>query len=75
MFSNPSGKKKKKRRAVANYFVSLPITNEKILENIHLFQDSVVQKDDRFSSVMKKKGSFHLTLCLMHITREEDVSV
>ncbi|XP_072264943.1 A-kinase anchor protein 7-like isoform X2 [Pyxicephalus adspersus] len=24
---------------------------------------------------MKKKGSFHLTLCLMHITREEDVSV
>ncbi|XP_040206273.1 A-kinase anchor protein 7-like isoform X1 [Rana temporaria] len=76
MFSNQEGKrKKKKKHSVANYFVSLPITNEKILENIQIFQDSVVQKDDRFSSVMKNKGSYHLTLCLMQINREEDVSI
>ncbi|KAM5164164.1 A-kinase anchor protein 7-like isoform 2-T2 [Mantella aurantiaca] len=69
------GGKKRKKRLVANYFVSLPITNEKILESIQIFQQSVVQKDNRFSSVMKKTGSFHLTLCLMQITREEDMSI
>ncbi|XP_040285076.1 A-kinase anchoring protein 7 isoform X2 [Bufo bufo] len=67
------GKSKKQKRA--NYFVSLPITNVKILDDIHTIQNSVLQKDDRLSKAMIPQGSFHLTLFVMHLASEEEVTV
>ncbi|XP_044147960.1 A-kinase anchoring protein 7 isoform X2 [Bufo gargarizans] len=67
------GKSKKQKRA--NYFVSLPITNVKILDDIHMIQNSVLKKDDRLSKAMIPQGSFHLTLFVMHLASEEEVTV
>ncbi|KAG8444552.1 hypothetical protein GDO86_009640 [Hymenochirus boettgeri] len=64
--------KKQKR---ANYFVSLPILNPKILCDIQTFQDTVLQKDQRLARAMIPKGTFHLTLFVMHLATEEDINL
>ncbi|XP_069582118.1 A-kinase anchoring protein 7 isoform X2 [Ranitomeya imitator] len=66
-------KSEKKKRP--NYFVSLPITNVKILDDIKTIQNSVLEKDDRLSSAMIPQGSFHLTLFVMHLATEEEVAL
>ncbi|XP_066461656.1 A-kinase anchoring protein 7 isoform X2 [Eleutherodactylus coqui] len=66
---------KSKKRKRANYFVSLPITNVKILHDIQNIQSSVLKKDDRLSRAMIPKGSFHLTLFVMHLASEEEVTL
>ncbi|KAG8582700.1 hypothetical protein GDO81_008167 [Engystomops pustulosus] len=58
-----------------NYFVSLPITNVKVLDNIQTLQNSVLEKDDRFSRAMIPQGSFHLTLFVMHLGNEKEVTL
>ncbi|KAM8945536.1 uncharacterized protein RCH25_048823 [Pelodytes ibericus] len=64
--------KKQKR---ANYFISLPITNPKVLGAIEIFQEAVLQKDERLSRAMIPKGSFHLTLFVMHLANEDEVNL
>ncbi|XP_075059180.1 A-kinase anchoring protein 7 isoform X2 [Mixophyes fleayi] len=71
--SEDNDKSKKQKRA--NYFVSLPITNSKILDDIQTIQDSVLQKDERLARAMIPKGSFHLTLFVMHLANEEEVAL
>ncbi|XP_073527349.1 A-kinase anchoring protein 7 isoform X2 [Phyllobates terribilis] len=66
-------KSEKKKRP--NYFVSLPITNVKILDDIQTIQNCVLEKDDRLSSAMIPQGSFHLTLFVMHLASEEEVAL
>ncbi|XP_073431914.1 A-kinase anchoring protein 7 isoform X2 [Dendrobates tinctorius] len=66
-------KSEKKKRP--NYFVSLPITNVKILDDIQTIQNSVLEKDDRLSSAIIPRGSFHLTLFVMHLASEEEVAL
>ncbi|KAM5164102.1 A-kinase anchoring protein 7 isoform 2-T3 [Mantella aurantiaca] len=66
-------KSKKKKRA--NYFVSLPITNSKIHDDIQMIQNSVLLKNNRLSKAMVPKGSFHITLFVMHLASEEDVAL
>ncbi|XP_069831068.1 A-kinase anchoring protein 7 isoform X2 [Dendropsophus ebraccatus] len=68
------GEKSKKQKR-ANYFVSLPITNMKILDDIQFVQNTVLQKDDRLSRAMIPQGSFHLTLFVMHLASEEEVTL
>ncbi|KAM7172774.1 A-kinase anchoring protein 7 isoform 2-T2 [Macrochelys suwanniensis] len=65
---------KKKRQDQPNYFISLPITNPKITRGIQAVQDMVVQKDHRLSQAMVRYGSFHVTLLVMHLSSEEEVS-
>ncbi|XP_077145472.1 A-kinase anchoring protein 7 isoform X2 [Ranitomeya variabilis] len=66
-------KREKKKRP--NYFVSLPITNVKILDDIKTIQNSVLEKEERLSSAMIPQGSFHLTLFVMHLASEEEVAL
>ncbi|KAM3931288.1 A-kinase anchoring protein 7 isoform 2-T2 [Leptodactylus fuscus] len=68
------GDKRKKQKRV-NYFVSMPILNVKILDDIQTVQNSVLQKDERLSGAMIPQGSFHLTLFVMHLASEEDVTL
>ncbi|XP_041418194.1 A-kinase anchoring protein 7 L homeolog isoform X3 [Xenopus laevis] len=67
------GTNKKPKRA--NYFVSLPILNPKILGNISTFQDAVLKKEPKLSRAMVPKGSFHLTLFVTHLATEEELSL
>ncbi|XP_029450438.1 A-kinase anchoring protein 7 isoform X2 [Rhinatrema bivittatum] len=67
--------KKKKKQTKPNYFISVPITNQKILDNIQTLQDTVVQKEHRLSKAMVPQGTFHLTLFVMHLSSEEEIAL
>ncbi|KAK2518015.1 Akap7 [Columba livia] len=68
-------KKKKKRQYQPNYFISLPITNPEITGSIQALQDAIIQKDQRLSKAMVRSGSLHVTMLVMHLSNEEDVSI
>ncbi|CAH2250084.1 A-kinase anchoring 7 isoform X2 [Pelobates cultripes] len=64
-----------KKKKTANYFVSVPISNPKILGDIQTFQDAVLEKDERLTRAMIPKGSFHITLFVMHLSNEDEVNL
>ncbi|XP_033874337.1 A-kinase anchor protein 7-like isoform X1 [Acipenser ruthenus] len=65
-----AGKKKKKPQR-PNYFVSIPITNPKIVRGIEAIQDVIIQKDHRFSKAMIPAGTLHITLLVTYLGNEE----
>ncbi|XP_014167549.1 A-kinase anchoring protein 7 isoform X1 [Geospiza fortis] len=68
-------KKKKNKQYQPNYFISLPITNPKITGSIQAVQDAIIQKDQRFSKAMVRSGSLHVTMLVMHLSTEEEISI
>ncbi|XP_075001931.1 A-kinase anchoring protein 7 isoform X3 [Calonectris borealis] len=68
-------KKKKKKQYQPNYFISLPITNPKITGSIQAVQDAITQKDQRLSKAMVHSGSLHVTMFVMHLSNEEEISI
>ncbi|XP_017684538.1 PREDICTED: A-kinase anchor protein 7 isoform X1 [Lepidothrix coronata] len=67
-------KKKKNKQYQPNYFISLPITNPEITVSIQAVQDAIIQKDQRLSKAMVRSGSLHVTMLLMHLSNEEEIS-
>ncbi|XP_019375819.1 PREDICTED: A-kinase anchor protein 7 isoform X3 [Gavialis gangeticus] len=67
--------KKNKGQSQPNYFISLPITNPKIIGGIQALQDIIVQKDHRLSKAMARYSSLHITLLVMHLSSEEEVGL
>ncbi|XP_014466536.2 A-kinase anchoring protein 7 isoform X3 [Alligator mississippiensis] len=67
--------KKNKKQSQPNYFISLPITNPKIIGGIQALQDIIVQKDHRLSKAMVRYSSLHITLLVMHLSSEEEVGI
>ncbi|NWV36644.1 AKA7G protein, partial [Grantiella picta] len=68
-------KKKKDKQYQPNYFISLPITNPKITGSVQAVQDAIIQKDQRLSKAMVRAGSLHVTMLVMHLSSEEDISI
>ncbi|XP_074436809.1 A-kinase anchoring protein 7 isoform X1 [Larus michahellis] len=68
-------KKTKKKQYQPNYFISLPITNPKITGSIQAVQNAIIQKDQRLSKAMVRSGSFHVTMLVMHLSNEEEISL
>uniref|UniRef100_A0A8C3R725 A-kinase anchoring protein 7 n=1 Tax=Cyanoderma ruficeps TaxID=181631 RepID=A0A8C3R725_9PASS len=68
-------KKKKNKQYQPNYFISLPITNPKITGDIQAVQDAIIQKDQRLSKAMVRSGSLHVTMLVMHLSSEEEISI
>ncbi|KAM6279081.1 A-kinase anchoring protein 7 isoform 2-T2 [Porphyrio hochstetteri] len=68
-------KKKKKKQYQPNYFISLPITNPEITGSIQAVQDVIIQKDQRLSKAMVRSGSLHVTMLVMHLSNEEEISI
>ncbi|XP_074752424.1 A-kinase anchoring protein 7 isoform X5 [Athene noctua] len=68
-------KKKKKNQYRPNYFISLPITNPEITSSIQAVQDAIIQKDQRLSKAMVRSGSLHVTMLVMHLSNEEEISI
>ncbi|KAM6083893.1 A-kinase anchoring protein 7 isoform 1-T1 [Theristicus caerulescens] len=68
-------KKKKKKQYQPNYFISLPITNPQVTGSIQAVQDAITQKDQRLSKAMVHSGSLHVTMLVMHLSSEEEISI
>ncbi|XP_051471516.1 A-kinase anchoring protein 7 isoform X2 [Apus apus] len=68
-------KKKKKKQHKPNYFISLPITNPEITGSVRAVQDAIVQQDQRLSKAMVRPGSLHVTMLVMHLSNEEEISI
>ncbi|XP_074046141.1 A-kinase anchoring protein 7 [Macrotis lagotis] len=64
-------KTKKKKKFQPNYFLSIPITNKEITGGIQTLQNTIIQQDKRLSKVMTNCGSFHVTLLVMHLLKDE----
>ncbi|NWS20089.1 AKA7G protein, partial [Pachyramphus minor] len=67
-------KKKKNKQYQPNYFISLPITNPEITVSIQAVQEAIIQKDQRLSKAMVHSGSLHVTMLVMHLSNEEEIS-
>ncbi|NWS43088.1 AKA7G protein, partial [Probosciger aterrimus] len=46
-----------------------------INRSIQAVQDAVIQKDQRFSKAMVHSGSLHVTMFVMHLSNEEEISI
>uniref|UniRef100_V9KWA8 A-kinase anchor protein 7 isoform gamma n=1 Tax=Callorhinchus milii TaxID=7868 RepID=V9KWA8_CALMI len=65
---------KKKKETHPNYFVSIPITNPKIVGGIQAVQDIVVQKDQRLSRAMIPVPTLHITILVTNLASEMEVN-
>ncbi|XP_067881157.1 A-kinase anchor protein 7-like isoform X2 [Heterodontus francisci] len=65
---------KKKKKAHPNYFVSIPITNPKIVDGIKAVQDITVQTDEKFSKAMIPVSCLHVTLLAIYLANEMEVN-
>ncbi|XP_076872696.1 A kinase (PRKA) anchor protein 7 isoform X2 [Brachyhypopomus gauderio] len=68
-------KDKKKKKAVPrpNYFVSIPITNQKIKQGVEEVQALVLQKDARLARALIPPATLHVTLLVTHLATQEQV--
>ncbi|XP_066514997.1 A-kinase anchor protein 7-like [Hoplias malabaricus] len=65
--------KKKKDSPRPNYFVSIPITNQKIKQAVEEVQAEVLKKDARISRALIPVGSLHITLLVTHLATQEEI--
>ncbi|NWX32422.1 AKA7G protein, partial [Notiomystis cincta] len=68
-------KNRKNKQYQPNYFISLPITNPKITSSVQAVQDAIIQKDQRLSKAMVCPGSLHVTMLVMRLSSDEEISV
>ncbi|NWX72190.1 AKA7G protein, partial [Alca torda] len=46
-----------------------------ITSNIQAVQNAIIQKDQRLSKAMVHSGSFHVTMLVMHLSNEEEITL
>ncbi|XP_051880876.1 uncharacterized protein LOC127575211 [Pristis pectinata] len=64
----------KKKKVRPNYFVSIPITNPKIIGGIKAVQDLVVQTDERLSKAMIPISCLHITVLVTYLASDVEVN-
>ncbi|XP_069743121.1 A-kinase anchor protein 7 [Narcine bancroftii] len=64
----------KKKKIHPNYFVSIPITNPKIVSGIKAVQDFVAQTDERLSKAMIPISCLHITVLVTHLASDVEVN-
>ncbi|XP_039603396.1 A-kinase anchor protein 7 isoform X1 [Polypterus senegalus] len=70
-----SDKKKKKKHLHPNYFISVPITNQKIHASIKAIQTLIIEEDDRYTKAMIPLSTLHMTLLVTYLRSEEEVNI
>ncbi|XP_017311299.1 A-kinase anchor protein 7 isoform X2 [Ictalurus punctatus] len=76
MENEEDGEKEKKKKIDSprpNYFVSIPITNQKIKQGVEEVQAEVLQKDPRLSRALIPVGTLHITLLVTHLSTQEQI--
>ncbi|XP_051878579.1 A-kinase anchor protein 7-like [Pristis pectinata] len=61
------------RRKPPNYFVSIPVTNPKILDKIEDIQELVVTKEPKLLPAVVPVGRMHLTIIVAHLNTPAEV--
>ncbi|XP_069777221.1 A-kinase anchor protein 7-like [Narcine bancroftii] len=61
------------RRKPPNYFVSIPVTNPKILDRIEGVQELVVTKEPKLLPAIVPVGRMHLTIAVVHLNTPAEV--
>ncbi|XP_078397352.1 A-kinase anchor protein 7-like [Cetorhinus maximus] len=61
------------RRTPPNYFVSIPITNQQILDKIEDVQELVVTKEPKLLPAVVPAGRMHLTIIVAHLATPAEV--
>ncbi|XP_062890809.1 A-kinase anchor protein 7 isoform X1 [Mobula hypostoma] len=64
----------KKKKVHPNYFVSIPITNPKIVGGIKAVQDLVVQADERLSKAVIPISCLHITILVTYLASDVEVN-
>ncbi|XP_023777047.1 zinc finger protein 853-like isoform X2 [Cyanistes caeruleus] len=62
---------KKRPRQAPNYFVAIPITDDKILDRIEDVQELIVSKEPDLSRALLPVQTMHLTIIVAHLGTEE----
>nr|XP_043905114.1 A-kinase anchor protein 7-like isoform X2 [Solea senegalensis] len=68
-------KKKKKDSQRPNYFVSIPITNQKISSAVAEVQEAVLQQEPRLAKAMIPVPTLHITLLVTHLANQEQIDL
>ncbi|NXX84858.1 AKA7G protein, partial [Urocolius indicus] len=53
----------------------LCLSSLQITGSIQAVQDAIIQKDQRLSEAMIRSGSLHVTMLVMHLSNEEEISI
>ncbi|NXQ81561.1 AKA7G protein, partial [Nyctibius grandis] len=64
---------KKRPRETPNYFVSIPITNDQILDRIEDVQELIFTKEPDLLRALLPVQTMHLTIIVAHLGTEEEV--
>ncbi|KFV77182.1 A-kinase anchor protein 7 isoform gamma, partial [Struthio camelus australis] len=64
---------KKRPREIPNYFVSIPITDDQILDRIEDVQELIFTKEPDLSRALIPVQTMHLTIIVAHLGTEEEV--
>ncbi|NWX83463.1 AKA7G protein, partial [Nothoprocta pentlandii] len=64
---------KKRLRDIPNYFVSIPITDDQILDRIEDVQELIFTKEPDLSRALLPVQTMHLTIIVAHLGTEEEV--
>ncbi|XP_067403635.1 uncharacterized protein [Emydura macquarii macquarii] len=64
---------KKHLREMPNYFVSIPITNDQILDKIEDVQELIFTKEPDLLRALIPVQTMHLTIIVAHLRRDEEV--
>ncbi|XP_030043151.1 formin BNR1 [Microcaecilia unicolor] len=67
------GKKSTDQTRKPNYFVSIPITNDQILDKIEDVQELIVTKEAKLLKALIPADKAHLTIIVAHLPTEEEV--
>ncbi|XP_067832253.1 A-kinase anchor protein 7-like isoform X2 [Heptranchias perlo] len=62
-----------RRREPPNYFVSIPVTNQQILDKIEDVQELVVTKEPKLLPAVIPVGRMHLTIVVAHLNTPAEV--
>ncbi|XP_043544996.1 A-kinase anchor protein 7-like isoform X6 [Chiloscyllium plagiosum] len=62
-----------RRRKPPNYFVSIPMTNQQILDKIEEIQELLVTKEPKLLPAMIPVGRMHLTIVVAHLNTPAEV--
>ncbi|XP_052776513.1 uncharacterized protein LOC128214209 [Mya arenaria] len=69
----PKENSEKEKKPRVNYFVAIPITNEKIKSPLQAIQDSMVTAEEQLKSAIVKVSTLHLTIMVLTLSTEEEM--
>ncbi|KAJ8033615.1 A-kinase anchor protein 7 isoforms delta and gamma [Holothuria leucospilota] len=65
---------RKGKRQAPNFFVAIQVSDQEVLESLKAVQHSVLEGDEKLKDAMVPIATLHLTVMVMHLSSEEEIS-